>query len=60
MKKKILLSVLGLLLSSGTFAGAYAATCSVKVTHPDGTVVESKAEGETCTLDVNAGTCSCT
>jgi len=59
MLKKCLTYVFVSALFVSSVAPAFAATCTVKVTKKDGTVIESTAEGDTCTLDLNAGTCTC-
>lgn len=59
MLKKCLTYVFVLAISAASVASAFAATCTVRVEKPDGTIIESTAEGDTCTLDINAGTCTC-
>jgi len=59
MQKKILSVLFAIAVALTSVASLYAATCTVTIEKPDGTKIVSKAEGNTCTLDINAGTCTC-
>lgn len=57
MKIKSLL--LSALLLCGVTATAYAATCTTTITKKDGTKIESTVEGDSCTISLDTGLCSC-
>jgi len=51
--------VLASLLLCSVGATAYAAKCSTTITKPDGTKIESTIEGDSCTINLETGQCSC-
>jgi len=60
MRKKML-SLAGVLVGTLVCASTvHAAICSIVRVKPDGTRIEMTVEGDTCTVDYNTSTCSCT
>lgn len=58
MKKRVLMSCLAFSLLSAV--AVQAAICTIIREKPDGTRIEMTVEGDTCTVDYNTSTCSCT
>jgi len=55
---KVTACVLALVLTvaAGT---SFAATCTTTIERPDGSKTIAKIEGDSCTIDLESGLCSC-